>query len=199
MIFKSEKTDEKIIRATFKIVQKEGIQKATTKKIAAEAGVNEVTIFRNFENKRNLIETTKEFYLAALIEKLSETFDFSEDETIEDYFKKCFNGILNFSQDDFSIIDVAIRETRDIPDKKLLISQITDVIFQKLFEFFNLQLDKGIIKDVDPKAISVFCFSLIFESLFYWESSEDNAERGPDFYADEFLKIIFYGIQLEQS
>ena len=37
-------------------VQKEGVQKATTKKIAAEAGVNEVTIFRKFENKKNLIE-----------------------------------------------------------------------------------------------------------------------------------------------
>ena len=196
MIFKSEKTDEKIIRATFKIVQKEGIQKATTKKIAAEAGVNEVTIFRNFENKRNLIETTKEFYMAALIEKLTETFDFSEDETIEDYFKKCFIGIFNFSQDDFSIIDVAVRETRDIPNKRLLISQITDVIFQKLIEFFNLQLEKGIIKDVNPNALSVFCFSLIFESLRYWQLNEGHLEREPDFYADEFLKIIFYGIGL---
>ena len=42
-------TEEKIINATFRIFQKEGIDKATTKKIAAEAGVNEVTIFRKFE------------------------------------------------------------------------------------------------------------------------------------------------------
>ena len=44
-------TDEKIINATFGILQREGFTKATTKKIAAEAGVNEVTIFRNFQNK----------------------------------------------------------------------------------------------------------------------------------------------------
>lgn len=197
MMFKSEDTDEKIIRATFKIIQEEGIQKATTKKIAAEAGVNEVTIFRNFENKRNLIETTKEFYMAALIEKLSETFDFSEDETIEDYLKKCFEGVSNFSEDDFSIIRVAVRETRDVPDKKLLISRITDAILKKLIEFFNLQLDKGLIKDVDPKPISIICYSIIFESLFLWQIYENHAEREPDFYADQFFKILFNGIGLQ--
>ena len=42
-------TEEKIVMATFSIVQKEGFAKATTKKIAAEAGFNEVTIFRKFE------------------------------------------------------------------------------------------------------------------------------------------------------
>ncbi|WP_459538200.1 TetR/AcrR family transcriptional regulator [Methanobrevibacter sp.] len=41
-------TDKKIIKATFDILQKEGVTKTTTKKIAAEAGVNEVTIFRKF-------------------------------------------------------------------------------------------------------------------------------------------------------
>lgn len=56
-------TDEKIIRATFGILQKEGFAKATTKKIAAEAGVNEVTVFRKFQNKNNLVEITKEYYL----------------------------------------------------------------------------------------------------------------------------------------
>ena len=53
-------TDEKIIQATFSILQKEGLTKATTKKIAAEAEVNEITIFRKFQNKNNLVEITKE-------------------------------------------------------------------------------------------------------------------------------------------
>ena len=62
MLFEKENTEEKIITATFNIVQREGVQKATTKKIAAEAGVNEATIFRKFENKKNLIEATKDYY-----------------------------------------------------------------------------------------------------------------------------------------
>ena len=50
-LINNENTEEKIIEATFRILQKEGVKKATTKKIAAEAGVNEITIFRKFKRK----------------------------------------------------------------------------------------------------------------------------------------------------
>ena len=94
-------TDEKIIKATFSILQKEGFVKATTKRIAAEAGVNEVTIFRNFQNKNNLIEITKNYYLQSFLYQLEEIFDFNGDEEIEDYLRSNFVGLLNLSYEDF--------------------------------------------------------------------------------------------------
>ena len=115
-------TDEKIIKATFGILQKEGFVKATTKRIAAEAGVNEVTIFRNFQNKNNLIEITKNYYLQRFLDKLEEIFDFNEDEEIEDYLQSNFVGLLNLSDEDFSIIKLAMEEVREIPEKKQLIA-----------------------------------------------------------------------------
>lgn len=195
MIFKRENTEEKIIDATFKILQKEGIQKATTKRIAKEAGVNEVTIFRKFENKKNLIKTTKEHYMNVLLDKLENNFDFDEDEGIEEYLKSSFNGILNFTEDDFSIIRIAMQEVEDIPDKKLLISHVTDIILNKLEEFFKLQLKKDIIRSIEPKAISILCFSLIFQSLILWQIYGTNRNIAPDYYADDFLDIIFNGIK----
>ena len=112
-------TDEKIIKATFGILQSEGFTKATTKKIAAEAGVNEVTIFRNFKNKNHLVEITKDYYLQLLIGKLEEIFEFQEDEGIEEYLKITFFGILNLSEDDLSIIRVAMEEDRENPEIEL--------------------------------------------------------------------------------
>jgi len=111
-------TDEKIINATFEILQEEGFAKATTKKIAAKAGVNEVTIFRNFKNKNNLVEATKEYYLHLLIAKLEEIFEFGEDEGIGEYLKISFFGVLNLSEEDFRILRVAMEEVREDPDKK---------------------------------------------------------------------------------
>ena len=174
MLFERENTEEKIITATFNIVQKEGVQKATTKKIAAEAGVNEVTIFRKFENKKNLIEATKDYYMAKLLSKLEETFDFDEDDSIEEYLKRSFHGILDFSQEDISIIRVAMQEINGESDKKLLISRITDTIINKMEEFFKLQLEKGEIKNVNSKAISVMCFSIIFQSTILWQIYRNN-------------------------
>ena len=195
MLFERENTEEKIITATFNIVQKEGVQKATTKKIAAEAGVNEVTIFRKFENKKNLIEATKDYYMAKLLSRLEETFDFDEDGSIEEYLKHSFHGILDFSQEDISIIRVAMQEINGESDKKLLISRITDTIINKMEEFFKLQLEKGEIKNVNSKAISVMCFSIIFQSTILWQIYGNNGDMDSDIFADDYLDIIFNGIK----
>ena len=87
-----------------------------------------------------------------------------------------------------------MQEISDVPDKKLLISHITDVILNKLEEFFILQSQKGIIKDISPKSIAILCHSLIFHSLILWQIYGDMKDVEPDFYADDFLKIIFEGI-----
>lgn len=196
MLFEKENTEEKIIRATFDIVQREGLQKATTKKIAAEAGVNEVTIFRKFENKKNLIKKTKEYYTKQLIAKLEESFEFSETDSIEEYLKRSFNKILGFSEEDFNIIRVAMQEVKNDDDKKLLITTITDTIINKLDEFFKLQLEKGTIKDLNSKAVSLMCFSIIFQSLILWQIYNDG-DLAADYYADDFLDIIFNGIKVQ--
>ena len=107
-------TDKKIIKATFDILQKEGVTKTTTKKIAAEAGVNEVTIFRKFQNKKNLVEITKECYLQRYLDKMEEIFDFDEDFEIEDYLQSNFIGILNLPDEDSSIVRLALEEVREV-------------------------------------------------------------------------------------
>ena len=161
MFGEKENTEEKIMKATFDILQREGLAKTTTKKIAAEAGVNEVTIFRKFENKKNLINATKEFFLKKFTDKLEENFDYAEDETIEEYLQKTFYGMLEFEEDDAKIIRVAMGEVRENPENKLLISQIVEPVFKKLEGFFELQIEKGEIREINPKAISLVCYSLI--------------------------------------
>ena len=50
------KDGRKIIQATIELVKEKGYTAATTKEIAIRAGVNEVTIFRNFKSKKGVIE-----------------------------------------------------------------------------------------------------------------------------------------------
>ena len=187
-------TDEKIVQATLRVLQMEGIQKATTKKIATEAGVNEVTIFRNFENKQNLIETTKDYYLKVLTDAIEEIFEFDEDESIEEYLKISFYGILNLSDDDFSILKIAMEEVRGISEREHLISAITEVILNKLEEFFKFQMDNGIIREVNPKSLSVMCFSVLFQSVILWKIYDISLGFETNDYVDDMLDIILEGI-----
>ena len=190
----SGSTDEKIIQAAFRLIQKDGFDKATTKKIAAEAGVNEVTIFRKFETKGNLMEIVKKYYLDLLIGKLEDIFNFEGDEEIDAYLKNSFYGIFNLSDEDFSIIKVSMEEVNEVPEKKRLISQITDVILNKLEEFFIFKMENGSIKEVNPKVLSVMCFSIIFQSVILWNINDREIDVETEQYADEVLNILFEGI-----
>ena len=189
-------TDEKIITATFGILQKEGVVKATTKRIAAEAGVNEVTIFRKFQNKNNLIEVTKEYYVKLFLEKLERIFDYNEDDTIEEYLHNNFMGLLDLSDEDFSIIKVAIEEVRNIPEKKILMSRITTTVIDKLEEFFIFQIDKEVIREVDSRVLAGMCFSITFQSIILWKIYNKEPSVETTYYAKNFLDILYNGIKL---
>lgn len=192
-----DKTSEKIIKATLVVLQEYGFDKATTKKIAAEAGVNELTIFRKFKNKKNLIEATKKYHLQILINKLNEIFDFTEDENIEEFLRISFFGILTLEDDDFSILKVAMEEVRNEDDDESLISEITDLILNKLEDFFKLQIEKGLIKDINTKSISVMCYSSLFQSVILWKIYNKSLGFETNNYIDDLLNIFLEGIMIE--
>ena len=191
-----DNTEEKLVRSTFQILQKEGVAKTTVKRVADGAGFNEATVMRRFGTKDNLIQTTKDYYMQSLLNKLENNFSFDGDEEIEEYLKSCFYGILDFTEDDFSVVKVALQEVKETPNRKLLISQITDTILGKLEAFFELQLEKSVIKAITPKALAVMCFSIIFQSLILWQIY-GNVEIEPDLFAEDILNIIFNGIKPE--
>lgn len=192
-----DNTEEKIVRATFDIIQKEGLAKATTKRIAAEAGVNEVTVFRKFTNKNNLVEITKAYHFQILIEKLEEIFEFRQDEETEEYLRNNFKELINLPEEEFSIIKVALEDVRAVTDKKLLIAQITDVILDKFEEFFTLQIEEGRIRKVNPRVLGTLCYSITFQSLVLWKIYDKNVEKDGIDYSSEFLDIIYNGIKVE--
>lgn len=56
---KVESTENKIIYATIKLLDKNGLTGTTKYKTASKYGVSEVTIFRKFKNKENIFKIAK--------------------------------------------------------------------------------------------------------------------------------------------
>ena len=195
MNIEKNSTNEKIVEATFEILREEGVSKATTKKIAAKAEVNEVTIFRNFKNKQNLIDATKEYYLQKFMDGLSNIFDFTDDVEIGDYLHDNFQELSNLSEKDFSILKIAMEEVHEIPEKKLLISSINEVVLTKLEEFFTLQIEKGKIRDVDARVLAVMCFGITFQSLVLWKIYDGSSSIDTEDYSQKFLDMLYHGIK----
>src|SRR6516164_1006081 len=67
-----EQTKERLLEAAAWTFSREGIQGATTRQIAREAGVNEVTLFRHFKSKEQLLEAVLKRGLASEIALMNE-------------------------------------------------------------------------------------------------------------------------------
>ena len=87
-----------------------------------------------------------------------------------------------------------MEEVRGIPEKKLLISDITDVILNKLEEFFKIKIEKGIIREVNPKSLAIMCFGMLFQSVILWKIYNKDLDFETNYYADDLINIMFEGI-----
>ena len=88
-----------------------------------------------------------------------------------------------------------MEEVGEVSDKKHLISQITDVILDKIEEFFKLKIQKGEIRDTDPRVLSVMCFSVTFQSIVLWKIYDKTPDVESEQYFQEYMNIIFNGIK----
>ena len=66
-------TRQRLLDAAYRVCAERGLHGATTREIADEARVNEVTLFRHFGNKEKLIAALFERSVAAQVESLSDT------------------------------------------------------------------------------------------------------------------------------
>lgn len=188
-------TEEKLVNSTFEIMRTEGVAKATTKRISEVANVNEVTIFRKFKSKNNLIEVTKRYYIQKIEDRLEEVFDFTGEEKIEEYLQNNFIGLLNIPDEEFSMIKIAMEDTGEISEKKNLISQISSTILDKLEEFFKLQIEKGAIREVNARILGTMCYSMTFQTIVLYRVYDEATNEEKEEYGKNYLDILFNGIK----
>jgi len=197
MEIKNESTEDKIINASFRVLEKNGISGTTTRKIANEAGVSEVTLFRKFKCKKSLLNTAKKEYTFYLLEKLDEIFDFDEDISLEDYLKSVFDDLITLSDNELSILKIGLEEIRGMPFEDKVLSKVADKVISRLSEFFKLQIKKGNIRNVNPDILALNIYSVLFESIVLWKIYGKKPNNSISQYSLDFLDILLNGIAVD--
>lgn len=195
MEVKSLSTEEKIISASFHILEKEGISGATTKKIAAKAGVSEVTLFRKFENKEKLLSAVNEHYSNILLERLNQIFEFDPKMSIEEYFNKCYYELINLKENELNILKIEMEGIISLPNEKKIFLEITEKINKKLTEFFSIKIRQNEIRDVDPEVLALNMLNITIESAIIWKIYGKKPQTPSKNYAENFLDILINGIK----
>lgn len=189
-----DKTEQKIVDATIFLLDKEGMNGTTTKKIAKKAEVSEVTVFRKFKSKDNLLKIAKIYYSDYFLEKISDIFINYEDTDLESLLKNTWWKLVNFLDNNLDIIKIALDELRSNPEEEKIFSKFSDEVLKNLTNIFQEQIDKGKIRKINPSAAALTVFSVIVEGIIFWKFESKVSNDDTNKYLDDFLDIFINGI-----
>lgn len=189
-----DKTEQKIVDATIFLLDKEGMNSTTTKKIAKKAEVSEVTVFRKFKSKDNLLKIAKIYYSDYFLEKISDIFTNYEDTDLESLLKHIWGKLVNFLDNNLDIIKIALDELMSNPEEEKIFSKFSDEVLKNLTNIFQEQVDKGKIRKINPSAAALTVFSVIIEGIIFWKFESKVSNDDTNKYLDDFLDIFIKGI-----
>ena len=189
-----DKTEQKIVDATIFLLDKEGMNGTTTKKISKKAEVSEVTVFRKFKSKDNLLKIAKIYYSDYFLEKISDIFTNYEDTDLESLLKNTWWKLVNFLDNNLDIIKTALDELMSSPEEEKMFSKFSDEVLKNLTNIFQEQIDKGKIRKINPSAAALTVFSVIVEGIIFWKFESKVSNDDINKYLDDFLDIFINGI-----
>lgn len=189
-----DKTEQKIVDATIFLLDKEGMNGTTTKKIAKKAEVSEVTVFRKFKSKDNLLKIAKIYYSDYFLEKISDIFTNYEDTDLESLLKNTWWKLVNFLDNNLDIIKIALDELMSSPEEEKMFSKFSDEVLKNLTNIFQEQIDKGKIRKINPSAAALTVFSVIVEGIIFWKFESKVSNDDINKYLDDFLDIFINDI-----
>lgn len=141
---KVNQTRARLLKAATEVFASEGVNGATTKEIAKRAEVNEVTLFRHFQNKEQLLGAVVSQALALQAEALSHqeewTGDLKQDLT---HYAWLYNNMLEEQE---ALIRTFIGEAKRHPQEaRQVISEAVQPIREKLVAYLLKGQERGVV------------------------------------------------------
>ncbi|MEH2346659.1 MAG: TetR/AcrR family transcriptional regulator [Nostoc sp.] len=155
-------TRTRLIEAASQVFATLGVQGATTREIARVAGVNEVTLFRHFASKEQLLGAVIKNALALQTEALAHPEAWTQDLKIDlGKYANLYNTMLEAQED---LIRTFIGEAKRHPEAaKQVIQEAAKPLREKLVAYLQSGQKRGIVRaDLDPfPAVDMFTGMLL--------------------------------------
>ncbi|MEH2116210.1 TetR/AcrR family transcriptional regulator [Nostoc sp.] len=155
-------TRTRLIEAALQVFASLGVQGATTREIARVAGVNEVTLFRHFASKEQLLGAVMKNALALQTEALAHPEAWTQDLKIDlRQYAYLYNTMLEAQED---LIRTFIGEAKRHPEAaKQVIQEAAKPLGEKLVAYLQSSQKRGTVRaDLDPfPAVDMFTGMLL--------------------------------------
>ncbi len=187
-------TEDKILDATIKLLDKDGWKGATTKRIASEAGVNEITLFRKFHSKEQLLKSAKKRSANRFLDELELLFKIEDNGDIKTYLMTIWKNASKMIGKQINLIRISMEEVRGIPFEEKVLPKISKMIIEHLVNYFQKKIDSGLIRSIDPEVAALNIFSIVFQMEIVWKIYDQKPPLNYESVMENFLEIFLNGI-----
>lgn len=165
---KKTHTKQHLLEATLKLISEKGYLGATTREIAQEAGVTELTLFRHFGSKEQLFEELLNSY--TFLPKLKELLPELETLTFEDALELIAVRFLLTLKERKAMVKIMYSEVTIYPEKiRTVYNRFIDEMRATLAVFFESMQKRGIMKTSSPEMAARVFLWILFS---YFRSEE---------------------------
>jgi len=199
MLTHMENTEHRILDAALKVFSSEGYSGATTRKIAIEADVAEVTLFRKFQSKENLLREvlSNNRSMFSEMDNLLNVDKNIEFETELRVIGKHIAQIMSDRKADSKrrmFMFMLFEEGRRKPEVADVLLSFFQMNLKPLSEYFELQIKNGKMRNINPRSaaltfISYFVHTSLLRGVF-GDSFLGNVDEEIERFIDIFTKGI---------
>ncbi len=189
-------TRTRLIEAASQVFASLGVQGATTREIARVAGVNEVTLFRHFTSKEQLLGAVIENALALQTEALAHPQAWTQDLRIDlKRYAHLYNTMLEAYED---LIRTFIGEAKRHPEAaRQVIQEAAKPLGEKLVAYLQSSQTQGIVRaDVDPfPAVDMFT-GMLLAGMLCRSAKFNQSNYSCEDYIETCVDIFVRGISI---
>lgn len=189
-----DKTEQKILNAAIKVFASEGYGGATTQRIAEVADVNEVTLFRKFQSKENILRAVITRNREVILKTLDSLLQIEKEEDIKTSLRTLGRGLLKVMRERVNIMVILIAEGRRNPEVAAILESVIRMVIARISEYFEYQMKNGKMRIINSRTAALTFLSYICHmSQLRGVISDDILGDGEEEF-DGFVDIFIYGI-----
>lgn len=180
----NESTKDRILDSFLQLLIKKGYKGTTTRAIAEVAGVNEVTIFRQFGSKKAILEEVVQSfsYAPKLAKVMKENISWELEKDlmlISDEYQNLLEELKGF-------ILIGFREAGSFPEIDEEISKVPRQLMEELTKYFYAMQNQG--KIISETNIEAQVMNFIWINFGYFISNARLGNQVTSVSRDEYLK-----------
>lgn len=157
----SEDTRQRIIAAAMKLFGRVGYARASTRLIAENAGVNEVTLFRHFGNKKNLLMACMQTFNAG---GFAATFEAELTGNYPTDIACMARSQLKNTTENLDVLQLLLSDTRNVPELQEAMHTGSSGNMALLAAYFQRQVEAGVVRADLPARVLASAFDSLFST-----------------------------------